>query len=47
MMGPIPITDGPAAAQKIVYFNAPWSLQLEAIAYPKGMANEKDASTIL
>jgi hypothetical protein len=24
MMGPIPITEGPAAGQVIVYFNAPW-----------------------
>ena len=47
MMGPIPITEGPAAGQAIVYFNAPWGLQLEAISYPKGMAYEKDASTIL
>ncbi len=47
MMGPIPITEGPAAGQAIVYFNAPWGLQLEAISYPKGMAYEKDAATIL
>jgi hypothetical protein len=25
MMGPIPITEGPAAGQAIVYFNAPWA----------------------
>ena len=47
MMGPIPITEGPAAGQAIVYFNAPWGLQLEAISYPRGMAYEKDTSTIL
>ena len=47
MLGPIPITEGPAAGQAIVYFNAPWGLQMEAISYPKGMAYEKDASTIL
>jgi catechol 2,3-dioxygenase-like lactoylglutathione lyase family enzyme len=47
MLGPIPINEGPAAGQAIVYFNAPWGLQLEAISYPKGMAYEKDASTIL
>jgi catechol 2,3-dioxygenase-like lactoylglutathione lyase family enzyme len=47
MMGPIPITEGPAAGQAIVYFNAPWGLQLEAISYPKGMAYEKEASTVL
>ena len=38
---------GPAAGQAIVYFKAPWGLQLEAISYPNGMAYEKDASTIL
>ena len=47
MMGPIPLTEGPAAGQAIVYFKAPWGLQLEAISYPKGMAYEKDATTIL
>ena len=47
MMGPITITEGPAAGQAIVCFNAPWDLQLEAISYPKGMAYEKDAATIL
>ena len=47
MMGPIPITEGPAAGQAIVYFNAPWGLQLEAISYPKGMAYEKDAKSLL
>ena len=40
-LGPIPITEGPAAGQAIVYFNAPWGLQMEAISYPKGMAYEK------
>ena len=36
MMGPIPITEGPAAGQAIVYFNAPWGLQLEAISVSEG-----------
>ena len=38
---------GPAAGQTILYFQAPWGLQLEAITYPNGMAYEKDAETIL
>ncbi len=36
MFGPIPITEGPAAGQAIVYFKAPWGLQMEAISYPNG-----------
>ena len=47
LFGPIPVTEGPAAGQTIVYFKAPWGLQMEAISYPKGMAYEKDAETIL
>ncbi|MBA3518873.1 MAG: glyoxalase, partial [Rhizobiales bacterium] len=46
-MGPIPVEEGPAAGQSIVYFLAPWGLQLEAISYPQGMAYEKDAPTVL
>ena len=46
-MGPIPIEEGPAAGQTILYFTSPWGLQLEAISYPKGMAYEKDAKTVL
>ena len=46
MLGPMPVNEGPAAGQTILYFQAPWGLQLEAISYPKGMAYEKDASTI-
>jgi catechol 2,3-dioxygenase-like lactoylglutathione lyase family enzyme len=41
LQGPIPITDGPAAGQSILYFFAPWGLQMELISYPKGMAYEK------
>lgn len=47
LMGPVPIEDGPAAGQSILYFFAPWGLQMEAITYPDGMAYEKDADTIL
>ncbi|WP_427026303.1 VOC family protein (plasmid) [Aureimonas ureilytica] len=38
--GPLPIGEGPAAGQSILYFLAPWGLQLEAISYPQGMAYE-------
>lgn len=47
MMGPLPVDQGPAAGQSILYFMAPWGLQFEAISYPKGMAYEKDGGTIL
>lgn len=47
MFGPIPVSEGPAAGQAIVYFKAPWGLQLEAISYPNGMAYEKTSDTIL
>lgn len=46
-MGPIPVDQGPAAGQTILYFRAPWGLQLEAISYPEGMAYEADAETLL
>jgi catechol 2,3-dioxygenase-like lactoylglutathione lyase family enzyme len=46
-MGPIPVSEGPAAGQSILYFQAPWGLQFEAISYPKGMAYEKGAETVL
>jgi catechol 2,3-dioxygenase-like lactoylglutathione lyase family enzyme len=46
-MGPIPLKEGPAAGQTILYFQAPWGLQLEAISYPNGMAYEKGADTVL
>ncbi|MDX8532834.1 VOC family protein [Mesorhizobium sp. VK25A] len=46
-MGPLPVKEGPAAGQTILYFQAPWGLQLEAISYPQGMAYEKGAETVL
>ncbi len=46
-LGPIPVNEGPAAGQTILYFNAPWGLQLEAISYPGGMAYEKDGGVVL
>lgn len=45
--GPLPVTEGPAAGQSVVYFQAPWGLQLEAISYPEGMAYEETAETKL
>ena len=45
-MGPLPVEQGPAAGQSILYFLAPWGLQLEAICYPDGMAYEKDATIL-
>lgn len=47
LMGPLPVNDGPAAGQSIIYFYAPWGLQLEAISFPKGMAYEKDGGPVL
>jgi catechol 2,3-dioxygenase-like lactoylglutathione lyase family enzyme len=43
LFGPIPVSQGPAAGQTILYFKAPWGLQMEAISYPDGMAYEKDS----
>lgn len=47
MLGPLPVDQGPAAGQSILYFMAPWGLQFELISYPNGMAYEKDAKTLL
>ena len=47
LMGPLPVDQGPAAGQAILYFFAPWGLQLEAISFPKGMAYEKDGGPVL
>src|SRR6202047_105618 len=47
LQGPIPIKEGPAAGQSILYFFTPWGLQMELISYPKGMAYEKDAKQLL
>lgn len=46
-LGPLPVEQGPAAGQTILYFQAPWGLQLEAITYPAGMAYEKDGGPVL
>ncbi len=47
LLGPFPVEAGPAAGQAILYFFAPWGLQLEAISYPGGMAYEKDGGPVL
>ena len=47
LLGPLPVQEGPAAGQTILYFFAPWGLQLEAISFPDGMAYEADSDTIL
>jgi catechol 2,3-dioxygenase-like lactoylglutathione lyase family enzyme len=47
MQGPIPVNEGPAAGQSILYFLTPWGMQMELISYPEGMAYEKSASTVL
>lgn len=47
LMGPLPVNEGPAAGQTILYFFAPWGLQLEAISFPQGMAYEKDGGPVL
>lgn len=41
--GPFPVKEGPAAGQSIVYFLAPWGLQMEIISYPQGMAYEQSS----
>lgn len=47
LMGPFPVNEGPAAGQAIIYFFAPWGLQMEAISFPQGMAYEKDGGPVL
>jgi len=46
-LGPLPVDQGPAAGQSILYFQSPWGLQLEAISYPNGEAYAKDGGPIL
>ena len=45
--GPLAVTEGPTAGQSIIYFYAPWGLQMEAISYPKGMAYEATSAVTL
>lgn len=46
-MGPLELTEGPAAGQSINYVLTPWGAYIELISYPDGMAYEKDAKTRL
>jgi catechol 2,3-dioxygenase-like lactoylglutathione lyase family enzyme len=43
-LGPVPLTDGPAAGQTINYFRTPFGTYVELISYPNGMAYEADPS---
>ena len=38
LLGPLPVTDGPAAGQTINYFRTPFGTYLELISYPQGEA---------
>jgi catechol 2,3-dioxygenase-like lactoylglutathione lyase family enzyme len=40
-LGPLPVTDGPAAGQTINYFRTPFGTFIEFISYPRGMAYER------
>ena len=47
LLGPLPVTDGPAAGQTINYFRAPFGTYIELISYPNGMAYEESAPVLL
>jgi catechol 2,3-dioxygenase-like lactoylglutathione lyase family enzyme len=47
LLGPLPVTDGPAAGQTINYFRTPFGTYIELISYPHGMAYETTAATLL
>ena len=47
LLGPLPVTDGPAAGQAINYFRPPFGTYVELISYPDGMAYEETAETTL
>lgn len=44
LLGPLAVTDGPAAGQTINYFRAPFGTFIELISYPHGMAYEATAA---
>lgn len=46
-LGPLPITEGATSGQTILYFQAPFGLQLELISYPEGMAYAATAEVLL
>jgi catechol 2,3-dioxygenase-like lactoylglutathione lyase family enzyme len=43
LLGPFPITSGPAAGQTINYFRTPFGTYVELISYPHGMAYQRRA----
>jgi catechol 2,3-dioxygenase-like lactoylglutathione lyase family enzyme len=47
LLGPLPVTAGPAAGQSINYFGTPLGTYFELISYPHGMAYEKTAAVRL
>ena len=47
LLGPLPVTDGPAAGQSINYFGTPFGTYVELISYPSGMAYEATADVKL
>jgi|KBSMisStandDraft_5_1062788.scaffolds.fasta_scaffold31726_3 catechol 2,3-dioxygenase-like lactoylglutathione lyase family enzyme len=47
LLGPLPVTDGPAAGQSINYFGTPFGTYVELISYPDGMAYEASADVKL
>jgi catechol 2,3-dioxygenase-like lactoylglutathione lyase family enzyme len=47
LLGPLAVTDGPAAGQSINYFRAPFGTFVELISYPDGMAYEATAAVPL
>ena len=46
-LGPLPVTEGPAAGQSINYFRTPFGTYVELISYPQGMAYETSAAVPL
>jgi catechol 2,3-dioxygenase-like lactoylglutathione lyase family enzyme len=44
-LGPLPVTDGPAAGQSINYFRTPFGTYIELISYPNGMVYEHQRHT--
>ncbi|HEY3613683.1 MAG TPA: VOC family protein [Gaiellales bacterium] len=47
LLGPLPVTDGPAAGQSSNYFGTPLATYVELISYPGGMAYEATADVRL
>jgi catechol 2,3-dioxygenase-like lactoylglutathione lyase family enzyme len=47
LLGPLAVTEGPAAGQSINYFRTPFGTFVELISYPEGMAYEQTADVPL